>query len=410
MARMLWIWAALLAPAALCGGPVRIVAEKPEKDYALTPLEFEIRGVPENFALELRSVPGGQEVPCQITKRSAESLTVVWVAEELKTGTEPVWEVYLIPIAKAPKPVIEARKVDADAIDVLIEGKQFTRLEFGPDLAKPYLFPIIGPNGKMITRQYPMKEVEGEKQDHPHQRSLWFTHGAVGGVDFWAEGKGCGKIRQVSVDAMESGPVFSRIVTSNEWVGPDGKKILDDKRTLTFYPLPRGEKFIDVSLTLTSAGGPVVFGDTKEGTFGIRLAESMREDRKDRGGKVVNSRGRKGTKEAWGKPAEWVDYDGLVEGDTVGVAILDHPKSFRHPTHWHVRDYGLFAANPFGYKEFGEKEKGEGKYTLEPGKTMEFRYRVYLHGGTTEAARVAEVYSGFASPPALHPRAVKDEK
>ena len=111
-----------------------------------------------------------------------------------------------------------------------------------------------------------------------------------------------------------------------------------------------------------------------------------------------------------GKPAEWVDYYGPVEGDTVGVAILDHPQSFRHPTHWHVRNYGLFAANPFGYKDFGEKEKGEGKYTLEPGKTMEFRYRVYFHGGTTEAARVARVYEGFASPPPLHPRAVKGEK
>jgi hypothetical protein len=122
------------------------------------------------------------------------------------------------------------------------------------------------------------------------------------------------------------------------------------------------------------------------------------------GGKVVSSRGQEGADAAWGKPAEWVDYSGLVGSDTVGVAILDHPQSFRHPTHWHVRNYGLFAANPFGYGEFyrGDKSK-DGNFTLEPGKSMEFRYRVYFHRGGAAEAKVAEVYKGFATPPPLHP-------
>ena len=153
----------------------------------------------------------------------------------------------------------------------------------------------------------------------------------------------------------------------------------------------------DVEITLTASEGAVEFGDTKEGTFGIRLAESMREDR---GGTIVSSKGARGAKEAWGRPAEWVDYSGKVGGDLLGVAILDHPGSFRHPTHWHVRDYGLFAANPFGYGDFYGKGK-DGSFTLEKGSKIEFRYRVYFHHGDAGSAKVAQVYEGFAHPPAL---------
>jgi hypothetical protein len=125
--------------------------------------------------------------------------------------------------------------------------------------------------------------------------------------------------------------------------------------------------------------------------------------KEDRGGRIVNSRGAVGEKEAWGKPAEWVDYSGKVEADTVGVAILDHPQSFRHPTHWHVRGYGLFAANPFGYRDFYRDKSKDGSFQLEKGKSMELRYRVYFHHGDAGVAKVEEVYHGFAEPPPLHP-------
>jgi hypothetical protein len=298
---------------------------------------------------------------------------------------------------------VEVKRSGEHAVDVTIDGKEFTRLNSAPDQFKPYLFPLMGPSGLPITRQYPMQEgVAGEDQDHKHHRSLWFNHGNVDGVDFWAEGKDSGRIEQVAVKSMEGGPVFGRIVTANQWTTPRGDKLLDDLRTYTFYPLGRGEVLLDITIRLTPAGSkPVVFGDTKEGSFGIRLAETMKETR---GGKIVNSRGQKGMKEAWGKAAECVDYYGPVGGETVGVAILDHPKSFRHPTTWHVRDYGLFAANPFGYRDF-KFGSGNGKHTLESGGSLELHYRLYLHRGTTDDARVAEVYKAFAEPPPLHPKA-----
>ena len=76
------------------------------------------------------------------------------------------------------------------------------------------------------------------------------------------------------------------------------------------------------------------------------------------------------------------------------MAILNHPESFRYPTTWHVRDYGLFAANPFGYDDFKYKDE-PGDYTIPAGESIRFRYRVILHEGDTEAADIARGLPGL---------------
>ena len=78
-----------------------------------------------------------------------------------------------------------------------------------------------------------------------------------------------------------------------------------------------------------------------------------------------------------------------------GIAIMNHPSSFRFPSYWHVRTYGLFAANPFGLHDFtAGKEKGE--YTLPAGETLKLRYRVLLHKGDEATGHVAEAFAEFA--------------
>jgi hypothetical protein len=281
-------------------------------------------------------------------------------------------------------------------------GKPFTRLVEGE--WKPYLYPLLL-DGTAMTRHWPMEMgFRGEDHDHPHQKSFWFTHGAVNGVDFWSEGGKAGKTVQTSTKDIGPGPVFGGFLTGDDWNGPEGKKLLSDTRTYLFFDLGPAGRLIELEVTLMASEGPVVLGDTKEGTFGIRLAESMKEEN---GGRIENSRGGVGMKQTWGKQAEWVDYVGKVDGKTVGVAILDAPDSFRHPTTWHVRDYGLFAANPFGLRDFtGDKDR-DGSHRLEKGQSLKFHYRVLLHPGTTAEARVAEVYRGFAAPPPVKVERVK---
>jgi hypothetical protein len=286
---------------------------------------------------------------------------------------------------------IAVEKTDSGVV-VKVGDQPFTTYVFQSKV-KPILWPIVGPTGKEMTRAWPMREGNpDEKTDHPHQRSFWFTHGEVNGIDFWAEtAKVQGRIEHKELVKAEGGKVGT-VVTRNAWLGPDGAKVLADERTLRFGA-DETTRWIDFDITLTAAADEVDFGDTKEGSFGLRIAESMRTDRK-MGGKIITSEGLEDEK-AWGKPASWVDYHGPVQGETLGIAILNHPSSFRYPTGWHVRTYGLFAANPFGEGDF-RGEKVESSYKLKKGESLTLRYRVIFHQGNEKEGKIAEAFAKYA--------------
>jgi hypothetical protein len=285
-------------------------------------------------------------------------------------------------------------------VKVLLRGSPL--LEHHTDLAsKPYDFPVIGPTGDRFTRAYPMEtDVPGETRDHPHQRSFWFTHGSVNGLDFWASDPlnkskaNFGSIRETSSAVIASGRAVGMLRTTDDWLGPDGKVVCQDERVLHVYETG-AVRILDFDITIKASNGPVTFGDTKEGMFGLRLASSMDVDRK-KGGKITNAEGVTDAA-AWGKASPWVDYTGPVAGKTVGVAILNHPSSFRYPTTWHVRTYGLFAANPFGWHDFGRKESGQ--HVVPAGESIRFGYRVILHEGDTPSAHLLEAFKAYAEPP-----------
>ena len=131
----------------------------------------------------------------------------------------------------------------------------------------------------------------------------------------------------------------------------------------------------------------------------IRLAETMRltHNKFNKGkptGHIVNSEGVLDGA-TWGKRAAWCDYHAPLGGRTVGLAIFDHPSNPVHPTWWHVRDYGLFAANPFGVHDFEKRDPGAGNLTIPPGKSVTFKYRIYIHEGDEHQAGVAARYQEY---------------
>ena len=332
---------------------------------------------------------GGEAIPATVIKEGTQTKLIA-VVPRVPAGGEVVYT--LTPGAKGGG--IEVRPAGPN-IKVSLDGKPFTEYltDAGP---KPFYFPLIGPTGKPITRAYPMQDVAGEKRDHPHQRSMWFTHGKVNGVDFWSEAKGHGTIRETSREVIADGPGVGMIRTVDEWLDSNGKVVCNDERTVRFYAT-RGARILDFDITIKATHGPVTFGDTKEGMFGIRVASSMDVDAK-KGGKITNAEGLTDAA-AWGKPSPWVDYTGPVDGETVGIAILNHPASFRYPTTWHVRTYGLFAANPFGWNDFGLKRTGES--VIPDGDSMRFGYRIILHKGTTAEAGLPAAFAGYAEPPTV---------
>jgi len=281
-----------------------------------------------------------------------------------------------------------------DKIRIEVNGKLFTEYNF-KDVPRPYFYPLIGPTGVNITRHWPMKEGENEEHDHIHHRSLWFTHGDVNGIDFWGEGSKSGKIVHDKFLQISSGPEVGVISSQNKWVAVDGKVICTDTRTHKFYNRPDGQ-MIDFEITIHASNGDVTLGDTKEGSMAIRLAPTMQVEGKVAQGHIVNSEGQR-DKETWGKRAEWCDYYGPIDGQVVGVAIFDHPQNPKHPVWWHVRTYGLFAANPFGVHDFEAKPAGTGNIVIPKGQSLTFRYRFYFHKGDQIQGQVAERYREYTT-------------
>ncbi|MCI0745673.1 MAG: PmoA family protein [Verrucomicrobia subdivision 3 bacterium] len=287
-----------------------------------------------------------------------------------------------------------------DRVRVEIAGELFTEYRF-KGAPHVYFYPVIGPGGVHMTRHYPMKsDVKGEEHDHVHHRSLWYSHGLVNGVDFWAETPRAGRIVHDRFLEVKSEGDSGVIRSANKWIAPDGKVVITDELTFRVYARPKKERLFDFEVTLKAHDEEVVLGDTKEGTMAIRLAETMRlKPNKHNEGKptghIVHSTGVR-DKDTWGKQAAWCDYYGPVDGRTVGVAIFDHPSNPRHPTWWHVRDYGLFAANPFGAHDFEKKPAGTGNLKIAPGKSVTFKYRFYIHEGDEKEGKVAEHYAEYA--------------
>lgn len=277
-----------------------------------------------------------------------------------------------------------------NVIRVDLNGERFTEYHFR-DVSRPFLFPILGPAGEHFTRQWPQAEPGGEEKDHPHHHALWWSHGDANGVDFWSEAANAGKTVHQSFAELKSGRDVGTITSRNRWIAKDGRIIASDERTMRFHAPAGDARVIDFEVTVFASHGDLVLGDTKEGTMAIRLAETMRLKPNKAGfgrGHIVNSEGVKDDA-TWGKRAPWVDYVGPVNDRTVGVAIFDHPRNPRYPTWWHVRDYGLFAANPFGIHDFEKKEKGAGDFKLPAGQSVTFRYRFLFHQGDTAQAAVA---------------------
>lgn len=283
-------------------------------------------------------------------------------------------------------------------------------------LAKPFFYPLNAPGVTGVTRTWPMvRGTAGDTTDHFHQKSAWFCHGDVipegvelktksadkhvKGVDFWSEGAGHGRI----VCVLVKDPKGNAVTTHNEWRTADDVCILDETRTVTATAVAAGYLIV-LDVELTASVCPITFGDTKEGSMGVRVSDEFRLAKTGSDGVITSVDGKTakgGAKDnlpMWGELAAWHDYSGSVGGKPVGLAVFDDPKN-KHHAAWHTRAYGLMAANPFGRTGSGFPAlKGNTDLVkLAKGESLKLRYGLYVHtGGDATAGKVAEAFAAFA--------------
>ncbi|HWA33303.1 MAG TPA: PmoA family protein [Cyclobacteriaceae bacterium] len=292
-------------------------------------------------------------------------------------------------------------------VDVLIGGKLFTSYIYPDDLDKPVLYPVYTAKGTVITRGFPRDPRPGERVDHPHHVGIWFNYGDVNGLDFWNNSYAIpadkkdqfGSIRHQKVVKAENGKDEGKLSVIANWVDSKGNVLLVEETTFVF----RGTdnlRTIDRTTRLTAQQSKVIFKDNKEGMMGIRLDRAFEEPATkaevftDASGNptsvpVLNNEGVNGVYrnsaglekgDVWGKRADWVSLSAKKNGEPITVAMIDNKKNIGYPAHWHARTYGLFAVNSIGSKVYVPTDE-ETMYTLDPGKSLVFKYRILVNSG-----------------------------
>ena len=327
------------------------------------------------------------------------------------------------PEPQAPSPRVDVVPHDETRrVDVLVDGKPFTAYIYPTTttLKKPTLYPLRTASGKLVTRGWPLEPRPGERVDHPHHVGLWFTYSDVNGLDFWnnsdaipaARAPKMGTIVHRAVRRAEGGSQGVLEVTA-EWVDHEGKALLREDTRFVFRAAD-GMRGVDRITTLTALSQPVTFADEKDGLLGLRVARSLEQpsttaevftdanghattvpllNNDGVTGRYKSSEGLEGDS-VWGTRGRWTMLSGVVEGEPVTLALLDHPKNVGFPTFWHARGYGLFAANPLGRKAF-TNGKEQLNLRLAPGESTTFRHRVLILSGTATPQQIETYYRDF---------------
>jgi hypothetical protein len=310
----------------------------------------------------------------------------------------------------------------ASRLDVFIDGKYFTSYLYTDTLLrKPVLFPLHTANNVRITRGYPFAPNPGERIDHPHHYGLWFNHGDVNGIDFWNSSAArkkddprFGRINHVKFLKEESGDAGT-LEVEKEWRSSTNALVLIE-RTQYVFSGDENRRLITHASTLSAPEGDVLFEDSKEGMFAMRVrreleiptgdstillsddlkpSESAVVDNQNVSGHYRNNNELEGYPDVWGKRAKWMQLSGRINADSISICIFDHPDNPNHPPHWMARDYGLYGVNSLGSSLYTEG-KEQFNFTLKKGDSVTFKHQVVIvNGNHPEHADIESWYKEF---------------
>jgi hypothetical protein len=286
--------------------------------------------------------------------------------------------------AARPVPRMQVLPLPGDKASVVRDGSELARYYFGKDLYRPFLYPLIGPSGRSLTRM-------GHPRDpntHSHHNSVWISHHDVGSVGFWNDAKSSeGRIVHQKVLRYEDSNEEALIEVQNAWIdgAGRGKVLLEEQRAMRFRPQNDGQWLLVLDMTFSAPKQPVTLGKTNFGFVGVRMAKTIGVN--DGGGTIRNSEGAVNERQVHEKSARWVDYSGPITPTARdGITLLDHPQNPNHPTVFHVRDDG-WMGTAFNFA---------APYTIQPGKPLKLRYGLWVHAGVPTAAAIEEQFAGFA--------------
>jgi hypothetical protein len=291
-----------------------------------------------------------------------------------------------VPNAK-PIPKMQAVPLPNDEVSFQRNEKEIARYFFSPTLRRPFIYPVIGPSGRTLTRMgHP-----GDPYTHSHHNSVWISHSNVNGVDFFSDhnARNSGRIICQRTEELEDGENRAFATTIANWTAQDGRVLLHETRQVLVTSLPNNEWMLIVDLALAAENEDVAFGGGNGfGLFSVRVAKQL--SAYFGGGRIRNSEGAEGEPAIFRKPAKWVDYSGMVAaGVPEGLTLFDHPTNPNHPSRFHVREDGWMSAL---------LAKDE-PVRVSKGQTLKLRYGLYVHAGVHSLEQLNERFREFVDTP-----------
>jgi hypothetical protein len=274
---------------------------------------------------------------------------------------------------------VNAAKINAvrvgSKINVTIDGKYFTSYIFSSDEKYPFFYPVNGPlSGGSVTSM--------RNGEYPHHSSLFFGCDKVNEGNYWQEGLERGRIISVNAEILKEGG--DTVVISDEciWSRPGALSPVKDRRIFVITSPSATVRQIDVTISMEMLMDVHIL-KTNHSLFSARMAADLSVKN---GGTMVNAEGIKGEKETFGKASPWIDFYGKRGEAIEGLALLQHPSNPWYPSPWFTRDYGFISPTPMYWPQNGEET------FMKKGEALLLRYRVLVHGGTTDEAKIGELF------------------
>lgn len=297
--------------------------------------------------------------------------------------------------AAQPVPRMQVLPLPRGEASIERDEQEISRYYFEREQFRPFLYPLIGPSGKSLTRMGHPRDANG----HSHHNSVWVSHHDVGGVGFWNDASSSkGRIVHRRVIRYADADDHALIEVANAWIDDEGRgrTLLEEQRAMRFIPGERRQWLLVLDITLSAPKEPVTLGKTPFGLVGVRMAKTIGVH--DGGGTIRNSEGAVNEPQVHWKPARWCDYAGPIASanrdprdsdrpdSTGGITLMDHPSNPNHPTVFHVRDDGWM----------GTSLTFDAPRTIEPGTPLKLRYGLWMHSGVPEPAQIEQEFAEFS--------------
>ena len=264
----------------------------------------------------------------------------------------------------------------AQSISVFREGQkepiltQNARADF-----RPYLHPIVAPDGKGLVTQY-------SPGHHRHQTGIYWGFTRVNGRDYFHHPEGT-HWKRVSASIVPAKPGVAddrvRWKTVYDMLDKDGGTVLTETQSWSMreandeYVLElvwQGEAKVNVTIGKYAYGGLFLRMPWYRGIPGAVV----------NGARQVNRR-------AEGQRSIWVDIGMQVKGrdDLAHIAVFDHPKNAGFPQPWRVD----------GQMGVGPVRARLGDWHIAKGKTATIRHQLRVYTGELDDVALTKKWSEY---------------